>query len=392
MKDRNKIGILGIQVCFTALELFVSVFLVAKLFTATGNNLGAVGLFYIVNYIMLFAAFILSSYISKRYSRTWVVRAATVFFVGTICLVIFLQNQIGEFYLLLAAAEGFAVGIYWGAMNMLTGQVLGGKKMASYQAWYIGTTTAVSVIFPFTLGAVIEFVSFAVATLITLGLGILLVAFTILLQEQRTDNTALSMRKYISVIRQSTLSKPVSLNFWLQLLAGIYSAVSIAITVLIVIIYKDNFSLGSLTSIFAASGILVLVAYKAIKPEKIKSAFYYACCVIPVIAAVGILFEVSPFTLILLQAGFVSKSVINMERGNLQLDIMNKLGQPTLVAESILHTELAYFIARMISMGIIIAAWYMEAFVIFQILVFVQMALLLLCGLMMRRWYRYAQS
>ena len=182
---QNQVGILGVQICQAALNVFVSIFLVARILRITGGDFGAIGLFLLVQYIGIIVTFWLFSYIVKKFSRVWCIRVSTLFLLGSIILILLMQDNLAESYLLLSAVFGIGQGIYWCAILTFTSQSMGGKRMSGYAVWYIVLTSAVSALTPFTLGALIEFVSFEITILIALGFRIPLMTCSQLLLTKR---------------------------------------------------------------------------------------------------------------------------------------------------------------------------------------------------------------
>jgi len=163
---QNQVGILGIQICQAALNVFVSIFLVARILEVTNGNFGAIGLFLLVQYVGIIVTFWLFSYIVKKFSHVWCIRVSTLFLLGSIVMILLMQDNLAESFLLLSAVYGIGQGIYWCSIHTFTSKTMGGKKMASYAAWYVILTSATAALTPFTLGAIIEFVSFEITVII----------------------------------------------------------------------------------------------------------------------------------------------------------------------------------------------------------------------------------
>lgn len=385
---QNQIGVLGVHFSQTALNLFVAVFLTARLLTVTDGNFGMVGVFYAISYTTIMVAFWLFSYIIKKFSRVWCIRISTIFLLGNTVLVLLLQNKLTDYYLVLAVIYGIAQGIFWCSIHTFATEALGGKKMSGYVGWFISLTAFANIVFPFTLGALIEFVSFTAAALIATGISIMLLLFTLTLRDQRKNNGAgFSLRVFFRHLRERQISRPMWLQFLIQSMYGIQTMVGICITILIVREFGSNYGLGALTSIFSAVALVTVVIYKAIKSQKLKIVVFYVASMIPLCCAVALLFTVSHVTIIMCMAGYTGFRVASQtELDRTRMNLMSDFNAEHLHTEGILFTEFSYFIARVLVCGLIALAFYTGIFFLFQIIVISLIALVPLSAVLLRLW------
>lgn len=388
---RNQIAVLGIHVSNLALDLFVSVFLAAKILEVTNGNIGSVGLFNLIYYAAIFITFLLSSYIIKRVSRVWAVRVSILLTCSSILLILVLQGQLEKFYLMLAGVWGAAQGVYWASMHTFTTEALGGKKMAGYVIWYTALSSLTRVIFPFTLGAVIQYANkgFGVAVLVMLCISVVLLAFTFVMREQRKNGTVgLSMRKFFRHLRKEGHTRRTWSQFFIQMLFPLQSIVTVCITILIVLEFRNNFSLGALTSVFSGVAVLTITFYRIVKSQRIKTIVFFAASFIPLGCAAALLFSVSRTTIILCQAGFVGFRVVSgSELEKTRMNLMSDIDAEHLHTEGLLFIEFAYFLARMAACALIISAASFGAF-FFQVLVVVLIATVPLSAMLIYLWTR----
>ena len=348
-----------------------------------------VAMYYVVMYTALFLAFAAAAYIVKRYSAVWCMRLGAFVNVAVIALVCAFNNQLTDLYLLFALLNGVASGIYWVAINGFTANTMGGTAMLRFQAYTNIATSAAKIILPFTLGAIIHYVSFLVATLVAAGIGVVLVAFTLLMRVKEINKSRFSIRGYVTLLRREHLVRPVVHNFFLQLSRSLFAAAGVCVTILLAINLGDSFQLGYLISAFSAATIVLLILYRLIKSRTVKNNIYLACAVAAFLLSCGLLFEVSRLTVILFQvASSVFLVVPNIETGKLQFDVMKELGQPQTSTESLVVVEFAYFIGRLAVMGLILLGCYLESFLMFKILTIILMASAILSYVIFRLWWR----
>jgi len=384
---QNQIGILGVHATQFALDIFVSVFLVSRLLEISNGNFSSVALFYLVCWGSLFVMFWLFSYVIKKFSRVWCIRASTAGLLLSIILILLLKDNLGTYYLLLGAIYGISAGIYWCSMHTFTTEALGGKKMAGYTAWFIGIAAFTRILFPFTLGAIIQFVNFATAASIATGLAVILLVFTLVLRDQKkTDGQGFSMRRFFRHVKERKLSRPFWAQFWIQTLYGIIGVATICVTVIVAMEF-DNFRLGYLTSIFAGVSIIVLAVYKAIKAPRGKIWLYYMFSALPLLMALGLLFGLNPVTVILCQAGYLSfKTSTQSELERARMNLMSDFDAEHLHTEGLFFIEAAYTMARYVGLGCVIAIYFSGQIYLLQVFLVILMSALLIAAIVLRIW------
>lgn len=390
--QRNQVGILGAHVAALALNIFVALFLMARIFSETDYSLLVIGYFNLVQMGALIVGFAATSYFVKRFSRVWSIRFSAVLKVTAILMIIFMQDYIVEYYLLFVAIFGLADGIYWGAILTLTSQSLSGKRMGAFIAWEQVIRALATIAFPFTLGILIDFVDFHVAAIISGVLGLVLVGFTFVLTEEKTrDNRPLSMIAYLRTMKQTGKSRAVWSHFALQTFHDTYRRVTVLVTVLIILAFGDNLSLGMFGSIFAAANIVIIILWKwsSKKSQRVGKGMYWVSAVAPLLFGIPLMFIVSPATIILLQVGyFAFGCIIRAEADELRFNLTSYMGDKSWHTESLLLTEYGFFIPRVIMPLVIILAYFVDAFIIVQGLVLAMMALVLVVGVMIHGWRR----
>ena len=387
---RNQVGILGVHSTNCALDIFVSIFLVSRLLSMSDGNFSKVAFFYAVCWSGLMLTFWLFSYVVKKFSRVWCIRASTFGLLSSVILVLLLRDSLDQYYLILGAIYGLSLGIYWCSMHTFTSEALGGAKMSRYTALYVGITTFVRVVAPLTLGAIIEFVDFAAAAAIATGLAAVLLMFTLILRDNRkSQGKGFSMRAFFEHIRRENIARPIFLQFWIQAFFGILLLASVAITVLVALTFKDDFALGYFTSAFAAASIITLTCYKAIRSPRAKAFVLHILSALPLLGAIGLLFGLSPATVIMCQAGFLTfKTAADSEFERTRLNLMADFGAEHLHTEGLLFIELGYGMARTVGLGLLLLAYFSGTFYFFRVFIFALMCIMLIGIVLLQLWRR----
>jgi|GEM_PF-2561812 len=389
----NAISLLGTHVCWAALDLFISTFLIAQLLFITDGNMAVVCYFYLVFFTALFVFYALGAYVVKRFGAVWVIRFGVLLNVIVIGLLCAFYQNLESLYLIFAATSGISAGVFWIGANGFTAQTMGGTAMLRFQTYYNIAISAAKIVLPFTLGSIIHYVSFFVAIIIAVVIGVVLVAFTFLMRGKHIERGNQSLCNYFKVIRRDKLCKPVALNFVMQLFRSLTWGGGLCVVILIALYFGDSFSLGYLTSIFAAGAIVLLTIYRLIKSRVIKNNVFLACVIIAIGLSLGLLFEVSKTTIILFQlASAVFLIVVGVETGKMQMDVMKDLGKPELSTESIVVLEFAYLIGRLTYVGLILLAYVLDSFLMFTILAASFTACAIVVYILFRLWWKHYRN
>ena len=334
------------------------------------------------------ATFWAFSYIIKRVSRAWCIRFATILLLVAIILVLLLQDSVDQYYLWLGLAWGLASGVYWCSMHTFAAEAMGGKSMAGFTTWFIAMGAFTRIVFPVTLGSIIEFVGFATAATIATGLAITLLCFTMVLRDPRkTKGAGMSLIKFFKHMRAQKASRALWGQYFVQFCYGLFGVATLCTTILIVVQFQDNFGLGSLTSIGAAIAIAVLMTYKAIKHTRTKSVMLSIASTLPLLATIPLLFALNSFTLVLAVAGFLSfKSPAQAEMERAKLNMMTDFKAEQFHTESLVFIESAYLLARAVGIAIILGIYFSGIYYALQVLLFALIAMVPLSVILLHRW------
>lgn len=385
---QNRIGILGVHAMHFALDIFVSVFLVAQILTVTNGDFSKVALFYAFVWGSIILTFWLFSYIVKNFSRVWCIRISTIGLLAGVILILVYQDSLTDWYLILGALWGLAEGIYWCSMHTFTSEAMGGKKMAGYAVLYTGISYLTRLVFPLTLGAVIQFVDFALAVTIVVILAFLLLLFTLILRDQRkSEGRGFSMRAFAKYVRDKKLSRPLWAQFWLQFLYGLFSTATVCTTILVFLSVHDNFKLGYLSSICAGTSIVVLSLYKLIKSPRVKILFYHISSILPFVCSLGLLFEANQFTIVTCLIGYWAfRPAVQAELERARMNLMADFGAEHLHTEGLLFSEASYALARAVGLAAIIFAYFLDMFYVFQVIPVIIMASTFFAAIWLHIW------
>jgi MFS family permease len=364
---------LGVHVCYWALSMLVNLFLIGEILDFTDGNFGAVGLFKLIYFVVLAGVFVAFSFLVKRISRVWCVRMAAGVAVLVVILVMLFDKYLAQYYLLFGVAWGISAGMYWASSAAIEAENIGAKRMSGFMGWFQLVNGAVSIIFPLTLGSVIEWVDFWVASAICAAIGMIMVGMSFILAEDKGFRGRFSARGFVRAVREKKMGKKIAGAVATQFVFGIAAMANICSIILVALTFESSFDLGMFTSIFAASGMVAVIVYKLIKNERAKWWAGLAAAIICVGGAFGLLIEVSVITVLLFKGSYATFSVVQrIESRAAALKTMRALDVTEFAVEYNSLIEFTYLVARVVCMGVVILAWHLGVMVLFSVLVVVQ--------------------
>ena len=356
MFKRNFIGMLGVNKCFNILVLFVSVFLVARVFFVTGFDITAVALFILLEVVGIFVFYFIASAICAKVKPIWMVRVATVFLCLFILLTVLWADGLYSHFMLFGALWGVVQGLYWGGMNFLITQIFKQNKTLTYFTVNAILGAVIGILFPFTFGFAIDYASWVVAAIAVLAVGIVQVVFSFLVKTERVENQKFQMVAYFRALKDKGHLRP-AFTYWAVMVLNGFTYTRAALTsILIIMAFGTNTSIGVFGSVFAVVGIAFLFAYKVSK-RNLKEPMFWLAAVLPILVSVGLFFLVSPLTVIIFNAGIAFWGVVDVETGSERMKAVQHYNGEGYFLEGHVFYEWALVVGRSLSCLLLVVVW-----------------------------------
>ena len=346
---RNQIALLVRGTCFTVLILFVSVFLVAQIFTISGESFTAVALFFLVTACANLFAYTMAVLLCKRIKAIRVSQFACVLACGFICMIIFWQSGLENFYLLFGAIWGTAQGMHFATGQYLTSRSFSAEKTVGYFVWHFGLAALVSVLFPFTFGLIIDLGSLTITAILVLVIGAIQLTATFFVKCENAENKNLRMRKFFREVKRHNF-RQASWSLWvIVLLSGFVNVIQVTVTVMVILTFGTNISLGALKSIFGLCAVIFLICYKLGK-RPVKTTILIMCMIVPFFATLPLLFHIGLVTVAIFQGGFlIFNKVIMAEEKALKVSAVKYWGGEEYLLESNLFYATGHWCGKVVA-------------------------------------------
>lgn len=305
-KDKNKFKFMNIAMLCThginnIVSIFVSTFLVSYIYSISNNYIKDIGLFYAFVYLSMIVFYTLISKLIDKTDRVSFYRVGIVVESIFIVCVIFLGRELARFVVLAGALYGFAEACYWASYNLMKNELVSKHTIEKYSLFQFIDKKAITIIIPLILGKIIDGESFKISAVIVLILVAIQLVLTIFIKSKRPENSHFSFKEFIGDAKKLDKKQleVLKLSYFSGVLYGMTRLVSPLNTIMIMIFFGSNFSLGVFTSIFAVAEMLLLMFYKKFTKFGERNIFYILSATLPMVVVSIMIFKMSKATLIL---------------------------------------------------------------------------------------------
>ncbi len=261
-KQKNKIGLMGATILNNILYMFLNTFLVAYFFTLTNYNYKIISIYYIFSFFALNITFCLLAKVIKEKCRAPIFRMGIALHTIYILVIALLKDKIVDFYIPLGIFYGLVQGFFWSAGHILI-NINAGDDSKNFISLKSILSKSLKVLFPFLFGASIELTSFSSVALVVVILSIIQFLFSLLIQDDKKSNTSkYNLLGYIRYLIKNRAYEMKDCYKIVALDAIINYLLETIVTILIVMTFKTNISLGTLTTVFSLLSILSLFIFQ----------------------------------------------------------------------------------------------------------------------------------
>ena len=353
----------GLRILKSVLTTFVDSFLVLYFLELSDSNILPLGIYKLVAMAFVFGTIFCVRNIAKSKHRVNLMRIGIgldfIYFLTILCL----KEKVVDYIYLVGALYGLEEGFYFSVYNMFESDGITNEERAKFQGTYTSVKSILEMIFPILMGSYIFTSGFLNAVIIVL----VIVAVRIVLSFQFKDNNLpagdkTNFAEYIKIVSKN---RKVRQFYKKEILNGLtYSEGAFAsiVTIYIIKIFSNSFSLGIFTSIFSiVTALLGATFAKLMKPEnysrniKITTTF-------TVLSLFAMITNCNMFTVVVFNfCQTISKKLTELINATNEFNLANvaEIGKEYKV-EYFVGMEFFLFIGRVISQSLFILMAFME--------------------------------
>lgn len=312
MKENNKLTkeAKGYIVCNglnKVIDLFISTFLVAYLLNITGGNILQISLYYLFVYIGMIVFYSLASYLLHNVNKLYVYRISLVLKCLFLMLIAILREDVAKYIIPIAILYSIESGLYWSSYNCMMTEAISSKSVHKFYGVYNIVGYIVSIVAPIALGFIIDAGSFVKTSIYAFIVCLLIIISTFLLKNRKEENGKLDLKGFINSVTK--YKKDFISCYLMCFFNGLRNSTSTIITILIVLTFNSNVSLGSLSSIMAIVGIIVTYLFMKLYKSK-YSKILYLCFALSLIGVIAVALDINKVTIVLFNVLYTIAMII----------------------------------------------------------------------------------
>lgn len=345
----------GLRTLKNILTNFVDSFLVLYFLDISDSNILPLGIYKLVAIIAIYSVIYLTKNFAKSQHRANLMRIGIILDFIYFLTIILLKDKIVDYIYLVGLLYGLEEGFYYSVYNILESDGITNEERAKFAGTYTAVESILSIVFPLIFGSLIYATSFLKSLIVVFIIILLRIALSFMYKDNNVPKSnKINMKKYFELTNKDKRFKQM---YKLEFLNGIvYSeaAFSYIVTIYIIKVFSNSFSLGVFTSIFSIITCIIGILFaKFIKKEDYEVAIKISM-MFTIIFLFFMILNCNPITIVLFNLfQTISKKFKNLITGNNQANLSNcKEIAKEYKTEYWLANESALVIGRIIS-GII---------------------------------------
>lgn len=346
-------------------SIFVSTFLISYIYKISSNYVLNIGLFYCFNYVTMGVfSYIVSSIIDKT-NRVVCYRVAIIVRALFILAVVFMGEKLASVVVLAGILHGFSEAWYWCSFNVMKNELIPNSCMKKYLLLQIIENKGVNFIVPIILGCIIDVQSFKTSAIIIFIMATIQIIVSFFIKSKKPENSKFDMKTFFNEIKGSERNRDLfKICFIATALFGTTTLVSPINTIIVMLTFKSNFSLGILTGVFSGVSIIMLMIAKRLSKANKTTPIYIICAITSVVATIIVTIITSKITLVVFNFIYIACSTFYSYYFDLyrnvilkRLDMYDDIAEYQGLLEIIMEASRAIGFVLMIVTGLIGASF-----------------------------------
>lgn len=371
-KRKSIIGLMGSLLMNNLLYMFINTFMIAYFFTLTNYNYRIISIFYIMSFIAIALSTILIRPVIKQKRQVATFRFAIILYCMYVLLVSLLKENVLQYYVWLGFLYGIVQGILWAAAHLLLNEYANdiSNKFVSAKSMI---ANILKIIFPFIFGTSIELTSFSNVAKMVLILSIIQFTFSLFIKEKAVEETKkYSLREFTTYLKKNPNPK-IKTFYQIMFCEGIANyLLKTLITIIIVMTFKTNISLGILTTMFSIGSVFsVYIFQRKLKNNNIVLTISATMILLSVLLLVCNITKLTVIIYNLVNSVFLILLINNAEEKRYSVINHDKVIINNYLAEHQTLSEIYLNISRIIGYAILFGVSLLNDIIYFKILLIV---------------------
>lgn len=342
---------------------FVDSFLVLYFLDVSDRNIVPLGIYKLVAIIAIYSVIFLTRNFSKSKNRANLMRIGIVLDFVYFLTIILLKDKVVNYIYLVGLLYGLEEGFYYSVYNILESDGITNEERAKFAGTYTAIESILSIIFPLIFGSLISATGFLKSLIVVFIIVIVRIILSFIYKDNNVPKSnKTNMKKYFELTNKDKRFKQM---YRVEFLNGIvYSEAAFLyiVTIYIIKVFSDSFSLGVFTSIFSVITFIIGILFAKFINKKYYSSAIKISMIFTIISLFLMIFRCNAVTIILFNLfQTISKKLKNLITGNNQANLSNysKIAKEY-KTEYWLANETSLVIGRIISSSVFILLAYID--------------------------------
>lgn len=352
-----------LRVLKNIISSFVDSFLVLYFLDVSDSNILPLGIYKLVAIIAIYSVIFLTRNFAKSKHRANLMRIGIVLDFVYFLTIILLKDKVVDYIYLVGLLYGLEEGFYYSVYNILESDGITNEERAKFAGTYTATESILSIVFPLIFGSLIYATGFLKSLIIVFIIVIIRIILSFIYKDNNIPKSnRTNMKDYFGLTKKDKKFKQMYIVEFLNGLVYSEAAFSYIVTIYIIKVFSDSFSLGVFTSIFSIITFIIGMLFaKFIKREHYARTIKISM-VFTILSLFLMIFNFNAVTIVLFNLfQTISKKLKNLITGNNQANLSNDSKiQKEYKTEYWLANETSLVIGRIISSSIFILIAYTD--------------------------------
>lgn len=372
MKIDNYKVLFGLKLFKSILQSFVDSFLVLYFLTLSNSNIIPLATYKIVAMFVVFITIFLLRNICKSKYRIHLLRIGIILdFVYFLSLIILKEKVINYIYVV-GILYGLEEGVYFSVYNMFESDGVSNKERAKFMGYYSALSSILAILFPIIFGSLIKGTGFINTVIVVLVIVLIRIILSFLFKDSNMPSSnKTNLKEYTKIVKNSKEIRGLYKVYFYTGLTYSEGAFQSIITIYIIKVFSDSFSLGIFTSIFSLISCLIGILFVKMLKEDKYSKLIGISMLFTIVSLIVMVVHCNAITIILFNFfQTISKKLRNLINEKSEYDLANlKEVKKEYKVEYFLGNEFFLFLGRTISQLIFILMAFVNPLYIIPIFV-----------------------
>ncbi len=376
--SKNTNLLLVINTIRKIIDIFLGPFLTAYLFKVAVENIKIISMYNILSYIAISVVALIIGRILKNKYQMQIFRIGMISKFIQLAILIILGDNVVNYIWIMAIVAGFSMGTWSFPLNLFSSKLVSNDEKKDFIVYKTILNNLVKVLIPFLLGSIISIKNFETTTIIIFILSFIQILLSFKMKFKIQNNKESKKLDIIKEVNHIKNNKKLQRFYMMKFFKGMAyeGALDTAVTLLIIMSFNSDFSLGVITSIISLLAMLSSYVYKKFKNQEKMKLLIIVSYVIILISSIALVFITNRYTIVgynLIFAFFLQFIMVSEEVQTLKFtnsDVINDSNR----VETYVLLEMFLNIGRIISyillfvVGIYNNLYLLEILIIFLVI------------------------